>query len=169
MLGEYALFLTYDAYNTYTSLVMCTAVDTSSAKFRFIYSVKGAKQKYRVRVHLEAIEDLEPSVSNIWVHVSFTYISNSRMDSDTYSDGSKAFSALLSDLYNYASINSSMNRNIPATGGIYISSVEHPIYGVEMEALSGIKVTYCNNDSVSSYTLKSSAVRNCNFYFEELN
>ena len=91
------------------------------------------------------------------------------MDSDTYSDGYMAFSALLSDLYNYANINSSTNKNIPATGGIYISSVEHPIYGVEMEASSGIEVTYCNNDIVSSYTLKSSKISSCKFYFEELN
>lgn len=164
MPGEYALFITYDAFNYYyTSLVMCTAVDTSSAQFEFIYSVKGSKQKYRIRVHLESF------FSNTSVHVSFTYISNSKMDSDSYSDGAKALSALLSDLYNYASINSSMNRNIPATGGIYVKSVEHPIYGVEMEASSGIEVTYCNNDSVSSYTLKSSAVTSCEFYFEELN
>lgn len=163
MLGEYALFITYDVYNYYTSLVMCTAVDTSSAQFKFIYSVKGSKQKYRIRVHLESF------LSDTSVHVSFTYISNSKMDSDTYSNGYMAFSALLSDLYNYANINSSTNRNIPATGGIYVRSVEHSIYGVEMEASSGIEVTYCNKDGVSSYTLKSSAISSCKFYFEELN
>ena len=163
MPGEYALFITYDVYNYYTSLVMCTAVDTSSAQFKFIYSVKGSKQKYRIRVHIESF------FSNTSVHVSFTYISNSRMDSDNYSNGATAFSALLSDLYNYANINSSMNRNIPATGGIYVSSVEHSIYGVEMEASSGIEVTYCNKESVSSYTLKLSEISSCKFYFEELN
>ena len=149
-------------YNYYTSLVRCTAVDTSSAQFKFIYSVKGSKQKYRIRVHLESF------FSNTSVHVSFTYISNSKMDSDSYSDGATAFSALLSDLYNYAN-NNSMNRNIPATGGIYVKSVEHPIYGVEMESSSGIEVTYCNKDGFSSYTLKLSAILSCKFYFEELN
>lgn len=167
--GEYVLAPVTDiSGDYYIALLECTIVnnDETTSEYKVVsLSKEAGNKKYRVRVVIYAYSGAQG------VTASFSYISNTSMDSSSSGSPTARFSRLCSDFYNYGSISSRSNNNTPASGCLTNVNGNYPVAYVRMQSstiLEVIAAVTIEGSPTTSYSVTSGNISTCDFYYDEL-